>query len=185
MKIYIRAAEEKVLEFVIDFCYIFNDGIKAAFNPDLTDSELDEVIEEAAEESYYSFMKTVAYNLKEIGLEILEGPTFSNQKDSKSCYFVLCDKDDYDKLKVKIILNLRISDHRLTKHKGKNKKFNRFEARDAYYERELENYRELNDFEPHKMRSNFVEIFISGHKFKTYMQALEYIINKVEDEMDK
>ena len=68
MKIYIRAAEERSLEFVVDLCFAFNDNIEAAFNPDLTDSELDEIIEETAEEYYVSFMKTVAFNLRSMDL---------------------------------------------------------------------------------------------------------------------
>ena len=182
MKIYIRAAEERNLEFVIDLCFAFNDNIEAAFNPDLTDSEFDEIIEETAEEYYVSFMKTVAFNLQSMGFEILEDPTFSNQKGSRSCYFVLCKEDDYNKLTVNFILSLRISDHRLSKRKGSNKNWDRFEARNQHYEEELNYYRELNENNPDDIGYGISGIIISGQKFKTYRQALKYIKNKVKEE---
>lgn len=180
-KRYIKSSSNvNTLEFEIDLIYSFNDGITAAFNPNLTDSELDDVIEETAEEHYYAFMNSVAINLKAIGFETLEGPNFSNRNNSKSCYFVLCKEDEYEALNVKIILNLRISDHRLTKHKGNNKNWDRFDARNEYYARELENYRDLNEKNPDDLQYDRLEIIVSGHKFQTYRQALSYIVNRVK-----
>lgn len=185
MKLYIKDDKENILEFIIDLHFTFNDGIKAAFNPDLTDDELDEVIEETADEYYESFMDSIALNLKMIGFEVLEGPTFSNQKGSKSCYFVLRKEDEYNKLTVNFILNLRISDHRLSRHKKGDKNWDRFEARNQYYEKELDYYRDLNENNPNDMSYGVSDIIISGHKFKTYRNAVEYIMKKVKEAFDR
>lgn len=178
---YISAnTSSNTIEFVIDMIYSFNDNISAAFNPNLSDAELDDVIEECAEEQYYSFIDSICLNLKMNGFEVLEGPNYSDRKGSKSCYFVLCKGDEYEKLTVKFILNLRISDHRLSRHKGNNKNWDRFEAREDYYARELENYRELNEENPDDLSYDNLEIIVSGQKFHTFRQALNYVINRVK-----
>ena len=172
------------MEFEIDLHYYFGEEIMSCFNPILSDSELDEIVDEMAEEEYMSFMARIAGELESIGFEVIEGPTFSNQKGSHSCYFTLCNKDDYENLTVSFILNIRISDHRLSKRKGKNREWDRFEARRKYYDKELENYRELNAVNPNDMKHNEIEIFITGHKFRTYSDALKYIKNKVKTALE-
>lgn len=185
MKIYIKSEKERNIEFVIDFCFDFDERIEASFNPTMSETELDEAIEEMAEEQYSAFINMIAIRFNQIGFEILEGPKFSNVKNSKSCYFTLCKKGEYDSLTVKIILNIRISDHRLTKRKGKNKDWDRFKARDEYYRNELENYRELNADNPDDMYYVLSEIYISGNKFKSYRDAMRYIEKQVREAMEK
>lgn len=183
LKIYIRGAEENVIRFEINFCYAFNNNIKAAFNPDLTDFELDSAIEDMIQSDYESFMSILFNRFKNMGFEVLEGPNFSNVKNSKSCYFVLCNQDEYDSLTVEFILNVRISDHRLSRHKKGDKNWDRFQARNSYYSNELDNYRELNDINPEDMDFGSLDIIISGQKFKTYRDALKYIVNQVNKSM--
>ena len=170
------------IKIIIDFYYNIIDEITASFNPGLSDSDLDNIIEEDADDTYRDFINTVVVNIKNLGYEILEYPQFSNNVGSKSCYITICNKDDYDALKVEMIFNLRISDHRLHKHKSGSSK-SRFEYRDDYYEKELNNnYRILNEENPEFVKQGLFEIFISGNKFKTYRDALNYILNKIKHE---
>lgn len=183
MKKLVKNKKERELEIIIDFYYDFDDRIEACFHPDLNQFDLDQVIEETIEDYYTTFMEQVADKFVSMGFEILEGPDFSNRKGSKSCYFVVCNKNEYDSLTVKLIMNIRISDHRLSKRKGENKSNNRFQARNAYYQRELEHYRELNETNPEDIDFGLMEIIISGQKFKTYREAINYIANYVKKEM--
>lgn len=183
---YIKSStDEKTLEFVIDFCFDFDERIEAAFNPMMTESELDDAIDEMAEEQYSAFISMMVMRFRKIGFEILEGPKFSNQKNSKSCYLTVCNKDDYDTLTVKVILNIRISDHRLTKRNGNNKNWDRYAARADYYNRELENYKDLNAENPDDMYYVLSELYVSGNKFKTYRDAMRYIEKQIKETMDR
>ena len=184
MKRYIKTtANNNTLEIVIDFYYDFDDKIEASFNPIMSQSEIDQEIDAMIEDNYMSFMYDVACKLVSLGFEILEGPNFSNRPGSKSCYFVVCNKHDYDELTVKLIMNIRISDHRLHKRPGENRNKNRFQARNAYYQRELESYRELNADDPDSMDYGLMEIIIGNHTFRTHREAMNYIVNCIKKKM--
>jgi len=184
MKRYIKnTANNNTLEIVIDFYYDFDDKIEASFNPIMSQSEIDQEIDAMIEDNYMSFMDDVACKLVSLGFEILEGPNFSNRPGSKSCYFVVCNKHDYDELTVKLIMNIRISDHRLHKRLGENRNKNRFQARNSYYKRELENYLELNANDPGSMDYGLMEIIIGNNTFKTHIEAMNYIVNCIKKKM--
>lgn len=184
MKQYIKTTtNNNTLEIVIDFYYDFDDKIEASFNPSMSQSEIDQEIESMIEDNYTEFMDDVACELVSLGFEILEGPEYSNRQNSKSCYFVVCNKQDYDELKVKIIMNIRISDHRLHKRSGENRNNNRFQAREEYYRRELENYRELNADHPEIMKFGLMEIIIGKNKFHTHWDAMNYIVNCIKKKL--
>ena len=181
MKKYVHAAkEENVLEIVIDLCYDFGENITASFDPNLTDFEINEVIDEMAEEQYMCLMSLVVNKLSSMGFEILDGPTMSNRQGSRSCYFTLCNEDDFDNLTVNFILNVRVSDHRLKKCGGRNNNWDRYEAAKKYRDKELENYRWLNEENPQDMEHYEVEIFVSGNKCHTYFDALNHIVKQVK-----
>lgn len=182
MKKLIRATTDNsnIIKFEIILDLNVSANIAAAYNPDFSEVELDEDIDFMQEEAYDSFMLMVFQQLERLGFEHLEPIRKSNNPNSKSRYFTFCKKDDYNNLTVELVIYLRISDHRLTKRNSKNKNWDRYEATKAYHNKDIENYRILNENHPEDVSFTELTIIINNNKFRGYSEALNYIKNQVK-----
>lgn len=181
MKRYIRsAAKENCIEIIVDFCYDCSDDVKASTDIELTDEEQLALLKSEVISDFDGFIRLVTKRIQSAGYEILEPPEHSPVQGSNSWYFVLCNKKDYEELTVELILNVRVSDHRLSRHKKGDKEWDRYKAREDHYNRELENYRFLNEDSPDDMTSTLIEIKVGGTVCNNFLSASNHVLNEIK-----
>lgn len=183
MKIYVKSDSNNTntVTFEVIMELHASENIAAAFHPNCSDDELNLEIEDTLEQHYDNFINNLYRKLEDIGFEHIEPVRKSNNPNSKSRYFTFCKKDEYDTLTVELIIYLRVSDHRLTKRKGDNKTWDRHKATTEFHRQELENYKCLNDTNPNDMDIYELSIIVNNHKFRTYREACQHILNRVKE----
>ncbi len=181
MKRYIRNSGIKnCINLVVDFCYDCSEDVKASVDVDLSDEEQLELLKHEVDSDFEGFIQLVVRRIKAAGYEFLEEPEHSLFNGSNSWYFVICNKNDYEELTVNLILNVRVSDHRLSRHKNRDKEWDRYKAREEYYQRELENYRILNEKFPEDVSSTLLEIKVGGTVYKNFLSASNHVIKEIK-----
>lgn len=182
MKRYIRSSvEESCIEITVDLYYDCGNDIMASIEAELSDEEQLELIKKEVAADFEGFIDILTKRIKCAVYELLEEPENSSYPGSNSWYFVVCNKHDYEELPVELILNVRVSDHRLSRYKKGDKTWNRYEARKKYYQRELENYRFLNDINPEYVTSTLVEIKVGGTTCENFLNASNHVINVIKN----
>ena len=167
-------------EIIVDFCYDCSDDVLASTDIDLTDEEQLELLKSEVISDFDGFISLVAKRIKAGGYELLEPPKHTPYSKSNSWYLVLCNKKDHEELTVKLILNVRISDHRSSRYKKGDKEWDRFKAREDHYNRELENYRFLNEYAPDDMLSTLIEIKVGGTVYHNFLSASNHVLNEIK-----
>lgn len=181
MKRYIRSSKrENTIKLVVDFCYDCSEDVKASVDIDLSDEEQLELLKHEVDSDFEGFIQLVVRRIKAAGYEFLEEPKHSPFNGSNSWYFVICNKNDYEELTVNLILNVRVSDHRLSRHKKGDREWDRYKAREEYYQRELENYRILNEKFPEDVSSTLLEIKVGGTVYKNFLSASNHVIKEIK-----
>lgn len=181
MKRYIKSSKSNnCIELVVEFCYDCSDDVKASIDADLSDEQQLDLLKREVDSDFEGFIQLVVNRIKSSGYELLENPEHSPFKDSNSWYFVICNKEDYEKLTVNLILNVRVSDHRLSRHKKGDSGWDRYKAREEYYQHELENYKVLNDESSDDISSTLIEIKVGGTVYSNFLNASNHIIREIK-----
>lgn len=146
----------KELTFNIKLHFECFQGVEKIFNTNLSANELNEEIKEIAEnEEYFSFIESIALNMRMLKFEYLENLTFNNEVDDNSCYFTMYRNTGYVELIIKFIFNLKISDQRPS---------------------------QCNSDE---LPLGITEYFINDKTFTLFRSAIKHICNTVRLEMNR
>ena len=153
---------------VIDIC------VTNTFNVNFFE-DLNNVNDKQGAGNFYAFIINVGGRLFNYGYEILDSHQ-SNRPDSLSYYLLAAKKNDLENDNIKVIVNIRLSDHPFNDNATDIKKQL---ARIIYYDNEAQKYKLPKDKETQDWE--FYNIIVAGHSNKDYRKAL----NQLEQNLDE
>lgn len=177
MKIYSNTENTNEICFEFDYiCIIDLQEISACYDPIYSSDEIYNDAIDDAETGYYDFITNIINLFEQYGYRTLEYHR-SNRKNSKSHYVTVCNIDDYNKKKVRIIFNLRISDHKIP---NEINGYNRLKSQNEHNKDELKKYSNLNPY-PNLPINIQRSVIFKDMEYTDYFT----IIKKVQSEVKK
>lgn len=169
----------------VELEYTIGTDIAASYNPIYSAEDINADIINEVMQDYDNFIDMLHDKLEQLGFEHLEPVRESNEEGSLSRYFTFCRKDQYETLTVEVIVFLRISDHRLPKHKGSNPVYDRHEARKLWQKKEInDNYAELNQEHPENISNLDLCVHVNDQMFTNLITAVNHVVNVLKRYFD-